>query len=114
MHQLLKSFQLLGASPPDPLTRGTAPGVWIPLGAPPQTFGLPLCLGWNKILATALQMPFVFWTRVGARKRVLDRRHLANTTEPSMCMAAAMRPFCQITLTTCYFSCRCCWCWQKI
>jgi len=28
---------------------------WTPLGALPQTSGSPICLGWNKILATALE-----------------------------------------------------------
>ena len=39
--------------------------------------------------AEPIEMPFGVWTRVGARKHVLDGgahwRHLANMTEPSMC-----------------------------
>jgi len=39
--------------------------------------------------AEPIDMPFEMWTQVGPRKHVLDGgahwRHLANTTEPSMC-----------------------------
>jgi len=48
-------------------------------------------------MAEPIETPFVLWTRVspwGAHGR-----HLANTTEPSMCCGDAA--FCQITLTTC-------------
>jgi len=40
------------------------------------------------------EMPFGLWTRVGARKHVLDGGahwcHLANTIEPSMCSGNAV------------------------
>jgi len=54
--------------------------------------------------AELIEMQFAMWTRMGSRKHVLDGgahwRHVANTTEPSMCGADAA--LCQITLTTCY------------
>jgi len=54
-----------------------------------------------------IEMPFGLWTWVGPRNRVLDagalRRHLANTTELSLCSSDAAS--CQITLTTCYYYC---------
>ena len=52
--------------------------------------------------AEPIEVPFGMWTRVGPRNHILDNgahwRYLANTIEPSV----AMRPFCQITLITCY------------
>jgi len=57
-------------------------------------------------MAKPIKMPFGIWTHVGPRKHVLrggaHGRHLANTTEPSMCGGDAA--CCQITLTTCYFT----------
>jgi len=48
---LLQSFQLQKALP---LTPDQELCTWTPLGATPPDHGLPLCLGRNKILATAL------------------------------------------------------------
>jgi len=52
-----------------------------------------------------IEMPFGLWTRVGLRKHVLHGVHTGSTwwiplNRPS---ATAMQPFCQITLTTCYY-----------
>jgi len=56
-------------------------------------------------MAEPIEMPFGLWTRVAPRNHVLDGdahwRHLANTTEPSTCVADAA--LCQSTLTTCCF-----------
>ena len=53
--------------------------------------------------AEPIEMPFEIWTRLGARKYVLNgsahRSHLANTIEPPMCGGDAV--CCQITLTSC-------------
>jgi len=59
-----------------------------------------------KTAAEQIEISFGMWTRMGPRKRVLDVgadwRHLANTTESSMCGGEAA--LCQIiTLTTCYY-----------
>ena len=54
--------------------------------------------------AEPTEMSFGWRTQVGPRKLVLDGvhwRHLANTTELSMCGGNAA--CCQITLTTCYY-----------
>jgi len=57
-------------------------------------------------MAEPIEMPFGLWTQMRPRKHVLHGgahwRHLANTTELSMCSCDAA--FCQITLTTffCY------------
>ena len=52
-----------------------------------------------------IQMSFSMWTRVGPRKHVLDGgvhlRYMANMIE--LLCEAAMRPFCPITLTACYY-----------
>jgi len=54
--------------------------------------------------AKPTEMPFGVWIQVGPRKHMLDGgaywRHLANTTEPSMCCGNVA--FCQITMTTCF------------
>jgi len=62
--------------------------------------------------AELIDLPFGLWTRVGRRKDKFNHirqvptwedmhwRHLANTTEPSVCGGDAV--LCQITLTTCY------------
>ena len=65
------------------------------------TFSPELCK-----TAEPIEMPFGEWTPVGPRKLVLDGVYIAATwrirlDHPS---AAAMRPFCQITLNTCYYS----------
>ena len=57
-------------------------------------------------MAELLEMLFLLWTQVGPRKHyyvgcTLAWRHLANTSEPSVCGGDAA--FCQITLTTCYY-----------
>ena len=52
--------------------------------------------------AEPIEMPFRIWTGWAQEARIrwgAHRRHLANTTEPSMCGADAV--CCQITLTTC-------------
>ena len=40
-------------------------------------------------MAQTIEMPFGMWTRVGARKHILDAvahwRHLANVIQPSVC-----------------------------
>jgi len=58
--------------------------------------------------AEPIEMLFGMWTRVGPKKHALDGtahwRHLAYTTEPSMCGGdTALR---QITLTTYFFGVR--------
>ena len=76
------------------------------------------------ITAEPLEMPFGLWALMGRRCLVLDGvaemlrdvavatifgfvymgahwRHLANTTEPSMCGGNAA--LCQITVTNCYY-----------
>ena len=57
--------------------------------------GAALCKVWRPSAvscvntAEPIEMPFGLWTPVGRRKHVLDGgaywRHLANTTEPSVC-----------------------------
>jgi len=53
---------------------------------------------------TAFEMSFGIWTRVGPRKHLLDGVHIGATwwIRLNRPCAAAMRAFCQITLTTCY------------
>jgi len=55
--------------------------------------------------AEPIENPLGVWTRVGPRKHVLGGgaywRHLANTTELSMCSSDAACY--QITLTSCYY-----------
>jgi len=54
-------------------------------------------------MAEPIEMPFGVWTRVGPRKHMLDGVHIGATWRIRLnrpC-AAAMWPFCQITLTTC-------------
>jgi len=54
-------------------------------------------------MAEPTDMSFRLWTRLGPRKHVLGGVHSGATWRiqlNSPC-AAAMRPFCQITLTTC-------------
>jgi len=55
-------------------------------------------------MAEPIEMPFRLWTRVGPRKHVLGGVHTVVTWRtPLNCPhAAEMRPFCQITLATCY------------
>jgi len=71
----------------------------------------PTVKPWDWVLSAAssktaepIEMLFGMWTRVGPRKHVLDVgahwRHPMNTIELNSC-AAAMQPFCEITLTTC-------------
>jgi len=54
-------------------------------------------------MAEPIDMLFGLWTRVGPGKHVLrwgtHWRHMANTTEPSVCGGDAS--FCQIALITC-------------
>jgi len=73
-------------------------------------------------MAEPIDLPFGLWTQVGRRKHKLNHirhvapicshgrahwRHVASTTEPSVCGGdAALR---QITLTTCYWSDYSCW-----
>jgi len=56
-------------------------------------------------MAELIEMPFGMLSRVGPRNHVLDVgahwHQLAITIEPSMC--GGMRPFCQITLSTCLY-----------
>jgi len=55
-------------------------------------------------MAEPIEMPFELWSRVGPRMHVLRGVHTGATWRIPLnrpC-AAAMRPFCQITLTTCY------------
>jgi len=67
-------------------------------------------------LAEPIEVPFELWTRVGPRKHKFNRirqvapmcthgkahlRHLANTTEPSVCCDDAALS--QIALTACYY-----------
>ena len=56
--------------------------------------------------AEPIEMSLDLWIRMGSRKHVLDGEH---TVAPGRIpfngpCAAAMRPFCKITLTTCYFA----------
>jgi len=54
--------------------------------------------------AEPIELPFGLWTRVGQRKYALVAVHTGTTWRTSLnrrC-AATMRPFCHITLTTCY------------
>ena len=51
-----------------------------------------------------IEMPFGMLTQAGQRKHVLDGLHIGATWRIQLnrpCVAV-MRPFCQITLTTCY------------
>ena len=51
-----------------------------------------------------IEMPFGLWTQVDPKKNVLDGVHIGATWRIRLnhpC-AAAMRPFCQIALTTCW------------
>jgi len=58
-------------------------------------------------MAEPTEMPFGLWTRVGPRK------HGANWWIPlNRPCAAAMRPFCQMTLTTCYYNVPSVW-WSR-
>jgi len=54
--------------------------------------------------AEPIEMPSGLWTRVDTKKHGIrwgsHWRHVANTTEPSMCCSDAA--FCEIILTTCY------------
>jgi len=65
--------------------------------------------------AESIDLPFGLWTRVGRRKHKFNRirqvapmcahgraywRHMANTTEPSVCDDDVS--LCQITLTACF------------
>ena len=54
-------------------------------------------------MAKRIDMPFELWTWVGPRKHVLGRMHTGATWRIPLnrSCAAAMEPFCQITLTTC-------------
>jgi len=71
-------------------------------------------------VAEPIDLPFGSWTRVGWSKHKFSRiyqvvpmclrwrvhwRHLANTIEPSVCCGDTA--WCQITLTTCFFTARC-------
>jgi len=63
------------------------------------TFCREMCKnGWSD------QFAFGLWTRVDTKKHGIrwgsHWRHVANTTEPSMCCSDAA--FCEIILTTCY------------
>jgi len=54
--------------------------------------------------AEPAELSFGVWTRLGPRKYVLDGVHIGVTWRIRLnrpCVAA-MQPFCQITLTTCY------------
>ena len=54
--------------------------------------------------AETVELSFGMWTRLGPRKHVLDGVHIGVTWRIRLngpCVAA-MQPFCQITLTTCY------------
>jgi len=55
-------------------------------------------------MAEPIEMPFGLWTRMGPRKHVLGGVHNGATWRiPENCpYEVAMRPFCQITLTTCF------------
>jgi len=68
-------------------------------------------------MATPIDLLLGLWTRVGTRKRKLNRicqvapmcplvrahwRNLANTIEPSVCGGDVA--LCQMTLTTCWFT----------
>jgi len=56
-------------------------------------------------MAEPIEMLFELCTRMGPKKDVLHGDahwcHLANAIETSGPCASAIRPFCQITLTTC-------------
>jgi len=89
-----------------------------------QSVGLSVTLVSPAKTAEPIEMPFGLWAWMGLRNHVLDgspqvlrdvatatiflafyirgaHRHLANTTEPSMCVGDAA--LCQITLTTCQY-----------
>jgi len=55
-------------------------------------------------LAESIEMLFGLWTRVGPRRRVLGGVHAGTIWRIPLNRprAAALRSFCQITLTTCY------------
>jgi len=54
--------------------------------------------------AELIKMPFGLWTRMGPRKHVLDGVHIGATWQLRLNRprATSVRPFCQVTLTTCY------------
>jgi len=58
---------------------------------------------WKRV--ELIEMPFGLWTRVGPSKHVLGGVHTGATWRiPLNCpCAAAMQPFCEITLTTCCY-----------
>ena len=57
-------------------------------------------------MAEPIEMPFGLWTRVGTRKHVLGKVYTGATwpIRLNRLCAAAMRPFCQVNLTTCFMS----------
>jgi len=65
--------------------------------------------------AEPIEIPFGLWTLVDTRKHVLHGVHIGATWRRQLnrpC-AAAMQPFCQSTLTTCYYNNnqrQCLWC----
>jgi len=68
--QKLKMFQLQGASPPDPLTRGSAPGPrW---GQSPQTPVTVLAMGPGPQKNFRLEPPLLLYRRIHSAK---DRQY---------------------------------------
>jgi len=57
------------------------------------------------IMAEPIEMPFMLRTRIGPRKQVLHGVHIGATWRVRLnrLCAAAVWPFCRITLTTCYY-----------
>jgi len=56
-------------------------------------------------MAEQINMSFRLWTRMGPRKHVLLGLHIGTTWQIRLkhSCVAVMLPFCQITLTTCYY-----------
>jgi len=66
--------------------------------------GLSVTLVSHAKLAEPTEMPIWLWTRVGPTKHAFGGLHTGATWRIPVnhLYAAAMRPFCQITWTTCF------------
>ena len=92
--------------PDRPMPRGNFWGKDMPRHA--QRHSAMSCAKMGK----PIEMPFWLWTQMGPRKHILGGVHTVATWQIPLnhpCVAA-MRSFCQITLTTCYTTC----CWRHL
>jgi len=57
-------------------------------------------------MAEPIKLWFGLWSRLGPRKHAVGGVHIGATWQVPLnrTYAVTMRPFCQITLTTCYFT----------